>query len=62
LTLRRRPPVDVQANGVLLDELHELLDEMHVFDVMLTYGHLAGRRVSKRVLRPWVSSSIFADP
>jgi hypothetical protein len=47
LALRRQPVVDVHAMRVLLDELYELLDEMHVFDVMLTYGHLAGRRVRK---------------
>jgi hypothetical protein len=40
----RRQPVDVRMLGVRLEVLAELLDNMHVFDVMLTYGHLARKR------------------
>lgn len=50
LAVRCRP-VNVPLLGARLDGLDELLDSMHVFDVLLTYGHLA-RSHQPTVRRP----------
>jgi hypothetical protein len=43
LAVRHRP-IDVERLRTALDFLDELLDGMHVFDMLLTFGQLAGKR------------------